>query len=218
MWTEAELSRPVVCNKGQFPFRALSAPENAEQADDGPSRALRRVLAGGSGLPGQPQHGWRRLSASAGAVEFGHGDPPVLDGYVVVGSDNGEWRFEQSGEACVVRPFVRQGQVAAWKLDPSAVPPDGFSTSVQVLVSDSQCASGRPPDDRLRDPDIRVRPDSIVVTFVADELAGFRTCPSHRPARRTIRLPERLGDRQLLDGATVPAAPPCLRIGYACAG
>ncbi len=63
-----------------------------------------------------------------------------------------------------------------------------------------------------------MRPDAVVVTFVADDLPGFQTCPSHPPARRTVELPEHIGDRQLLDGATMPAQPPCLRIGvYDCA-
>jgi len=218
VWTGPEQDRPVVCIRDQFPFSALSAPADAEQADDGPSTALRRVLAGGSGLRHPPRHGWRRLSASAGTVEFGHGDPPVLDGYVVVHSDNGQWSYEQSGGACIVRPFVRGGIAASWKLDPSAVPPGAFATSLQVMVSDSQCAGGRSPDRRLHEPQVRVLPDVVIVTFSADRLDGNQTCPGHLPARRTVQLPERLGDRQLLDGATVPALPPCLRTGvYECA-
>jgi len=211
--TGPEQSRPVVCIKGQFPFRALSAPADAEQTDDGPSRALRQALAGSSGLPGQPQNGWRRLSVSAGAVEFGHGVPPVLDGYVVVHSDNGQWSYEQSGGACIVRPFVSGGIAASWKLDPSATPPGASSTAFQVMVIDSQCASGRSPDHRLNEPQVRLLPDAIVVTFIADQLEGLQLCPSHPPAHRTVQLPERLGNRQLLDGGTVPAQPPCLRMG-----
>jgi hypothetical protein len=85
-------------------------------------------------------------------------------------------------------------------------------------VNDSQCASGSSPERRLHEPEIRVLPDAVVVTFIADRLAGVQACPSHPAVRRTIRLPERLGDRQLLDGATVPARPPCLRLGvYDCA-
>lgn len=219
IWTGPEQGQPVVCVKGQFPFRALGAPANAEEADDGPARALRRVLAGSSGVPNQPQHGWRRLSAGASTVEFGHGDPPVLDGYVVVHSDNGQWSYEQSGGACIVRPFVGGGIAASWKLDPAAKPPAASSTSLQVMVSDSQCAGGRSTDNRLNEPRVRVLRDAIVITFIADQLDGFQTCSSHLPAHRTVQLPERLGDRQLLDGATVPAQPPCLRIGvYDCAG
>ena len=214
----AEETRPVVCSKGQFPFRNLSAPATAEQAADGASAALRQVLDGAMSVPNLPQSGWRRFSVTASTVEFGHGDPPVLDGYVVFHLDGGHWGYEQSGGACIVRPFVSGGVVAAWKLDPSALPPGAYSTTVPVLVSDSQCASGRSPEDRLREPEVRLLPGSIVVTFVADQLVGPQTCPSHPPVRRTIRLPERLGHRQLLDGATVPAQPPCLRLGvYDCA-
>ena len=217
-WTEAEESRPVACITGQFPFRALSAPATAEQAADGAGAALRQVLAGSTSVPNLPQSGWRRLAATSSTVEFGHGDPPVLDGYVVVHLDGGLWSYEQSGGACIVRPFVGDGVVASWKLDPSAVSPGPSSTSLQVLVNDSQCAGGRSPEGRLHEPQVRVLSDAIVVTFIAAQLDGFQTCPSHPAVHRTIRLPEPLGDRQLLDGATVPARPPCLRLGvYDCA-
>jgi hypothetical protein len=64
---------------------------------------------------------------------------------------------------------------------------------------------------------VRVLPDAVVVTFIAGDLTGNQTCPSHPPARRTVELSERIGDRQLLDGGTMPAQPPCLRIGvYDC--
>lgn len=212
-WTEAEESRPVACIKGQFPFRAFSAPATAEQAADGAGAALRQVLAGSMSVPNLPQSGWRRLAATSGTVEFGHGDPPVLDGYVVVHLDGGHWRYEQSGGACIVRPFVDDGVVASWKLDPSAESPSPSSTSLQVLVNDSQCAGGRSPEGRLHEPQVRVLSDAIVVTFIAARLDGFQTCPSHPAVHRTIRLPEPLGDRQLLDGATVPARPPCPRLG-----
>jgi hypothetical protein len=142
----------------------------------------------------------------------------VRYGYVVVHLDGGLWSYEQSGGACIVRPFVGDGVVASWKLDPSAVSPGPSSTSLQVLVNDSQCAGGRSPEGRLHEPQVRVLSDAIVVTFIAAQLDGFQTCPSHPAVHRTIRLPEPLGDRQLLDGGTVPAQPPCLRLGvYDCA-
>lgn len=215
--TDQEQARQAVCGDGAFPYRALSAPATAEQADDGPTAALRRLIAGSTGIPNYPPAGWRRLSVTADTVEFGHGEPPVLDGSVVVRSENGDWRPDRYGSACIVRPFFSDGIAASWKLDPAAAPPGPGSTSVRVLVSDSQCASGRSPEDRLRQPQVRVRPDAVVVTFIADHLAGNQTCPSHPPARRTVELPERMGHRQLLDGATMPAQPPCLRIGvYDC--
>lgn len=215
---EVEENRPVVCSKGEFAFGAFSAPATAEQADDGAGAALRRVLAGDGGIPDPPQDRWRRLWATDGAVEFGHGDPPLLDGYVVVRTDVEGWVHERSASACIVRPFVADGVAASWKVDPAASATGASSTSLHVLVSDSQCAGGRSPEDRLAEPEVRVLADAVVISFTAKALEGPQTCPSHPPARRTIRLPERLGQRRLLDGATVPARPPCLRQGvYDCA-
>jgi hypothetical protein len=214
-----EAARPVVCVKGQFPFRVFAEPATAERGDDGPAAALRRVLAGGTGLPNVPEGGWRRLSVTAASVEFGHGDPPLLDGYVVLQSTDGEWKYEQSGASCIVRPFVADRLAAPWQLDPSEAAPGASSTSFQVRVNDTQCASGRSPEGRLREPQVRILPQAIVVTFTAERLDGFQTCPSHPSVTRTIRLPEPLGTRQLLDGATVPALPPCLRqSAYSCRG
>ncbi len=216
--TGPEHARPAVCNDGPFPFQALSAPATAERDDDDAAAALRRVLAESGPIPRFERDGWRRLSVSAGTVEFGHGDPPVLDGYVVVSAENGRWGFARSGSACIVRPYVPDGIAAPWKLDPSAPPPGAYSTSLRVIVSDGQCANARPPGERLRQPEVRVLQHAIVVTFIADYLPGPQTCPTHPPASRTVRLPERLGHRQLLDGATMPAVAPCLRLGvYDCA-
>lgn len=207
-----------MCVKGQFPFRVFAEPATAERGDDGPAAALRRVL-GSPGLPGVPQDGWRRLSVTTESVEYGHGDPPLLDGYVVLQSVGGEWRYEQSGSSCVVRPFVRDRLAAPWHLDPAHGGPGAASTSFQVLVNDTQCASGRSPEARLREPQVRLLPRAIVVTFTANRLEGDQACPSHPPVARTVRLPEPLGARQLLDGATVPALAPCLRTSaYSCAG
>jgi hypothetical protein len=215
--TDQEQARQAVCGDGAFPFRALSAPATAEQADDGPAAALRRLIADSTGILNYPAAGWRRLSVTANTVEFGHGEPPVLGGSVVVRSDKGSWRPERYGSSCVVRPFFNGGLAASWKLDPAVASPGPGSTSLRVLVNDSQCASGRSPEERLRRPQVRVLPDAVVVTFIADDLPGLRTCPSHAPARRTVELPERIGHRRLLDGATIPAQPPCLRIGvYDC--
>lgn len=116
-----------------------------------------------------------------------------------------------------MRPFLAGRLAAPWGLDPAATPPAPDARRVEVLVNDSQCASGQSPERRIGDPDVRYRDDTVAVTFSADRPDGFRTCPTHDAVRRTVELRGSLGDRRLLDGSTVLALDPCPWVANGCA-
>jgi hypothetical protein len=110
--------------------------------------------------------------------------------------------------APLVLMLVGCSGAATWTHDPDVeIGPD--TTEVIAWVTESACASGQSSADRIIGPDIQVSADAIVVTFRVKALLGVsQTCPSNPPTRVTVRLPEPLGDRVLLDGGREPPEEP----------
>ncbi len=88
-------------------------------------------------------------------------------------------------------------------LDPD-VEPDPASTELQVLINERDCASGQPPIGRGVLPVVVSDENRIVITVLVAPVAGSATCPSNPWHPVTIDLDEALGDRQILDGSTLP--------------
>lgn len=107
---------------------------------------------------------------------------------------------------------------ATWHHDPGAeVGPD--TTEFTAWVTETACASGQPSAGRIVGPDIEVSEDVVVVTFgVRAQLGLSQSCQGNPPTGVTVRLPEPLGDRALLDGGREPPEQPpsCLTPGVGC--
>lgn len=56
--------------------------------------------------------------------------------------------------------------------------------------------------------DIQISDDTVMVTFGVVPLGGAQECQGNPPTAVTVRLPEPLGDRRLLDGGREPPAEP----------
>jgi hypothetical protein len=93
---------------------------------------------------------------------------------------------------------------ASWWLDPTAAAPTANSTSIQALVLEEACASGKPANDRLEKPLIDLSETAVTVTFGIRPLPGSQDCQGNDPFPVTFQLPEPLADRTLLDGNEVP--------------
>ena len=88
---------------------------------------------------------------------------------------------------------------ARWEIAPNEHPSQR-STTLDVLVYDLQCSSGRSPEGRIVAPEIEFRTDAVVMSFSVVPLAGGQDCPLSPPAPYAVQFDEPLGDRVLLDG------------------
>ena len=97
---------------------------------------------------------------------------------------------------------------ATWTHDPAAeIGPE--TTVFTAWVTETECANGESSEGRIIDPEIQLSADSIVVTFRVDPVSGSAVaCPGNPPTPVTVRLPEPLGDRALLDGGRMPPQEP----------
>jgi hypothetical protein len=93
---------------------------------------------------------------------------------------------------------------AAWWLDPDAPAPGPTSTSIQTLVLEEACASGKSAKDRVELPLIDLSETAVTVTFGIRPLSGSQDCQGNDPFPLTFQLPEPLANRTLLDGNEVP--------------
>ena len=82
------------------------------------------------------------------------------------------------------------------------------TTEFTAWVTEVGCASGRSSADRIGGPDIQISDDTVMVTFGVVPLGGAQECQGNPPTAVTVRLPEPLGDRRLLDGGREPPAEP----------
>jgi hypothetical protein len=199
------VSGKLTCGNGDtFPAAALQGPGGAELGQDAPAVGLRAVLAE-RGDPQIPLTGWHLVSLSATQAQFvarGLGGQPWV---VVALERSGEaWTMDLAG-ACRLAVLLGPGiDTASWWVDPAAGAPVPAQTTLDVLVQETACAGGRPPDGRIVAPVVVYQPDALVVVFGIVPLPGAHDCPGAPPAKYRIALTEPLGQRRLLDGGVVP--------------
>ena len=206
----------LTCAGPPFSPAVFDRTPNVEEADSPEARAL----ASGFGSPEFPPgagRGWRELGRTDDEVAFATGEPPVLDGFVVLRREGGNWAYRQWGSGCIVQPYRPGRNLARWGLNPTASPLTPAARSITVVVNDRACASGVGPDERLDDPTVEVTPEALIVTFTSRPPSGDQNCPGNPAVKRTVELPEPLGNRELLDGGLYPPQPPCRVEGDDCA-
>jgi hypothetical protein len=133
-----------------------------------------------------------RLGASAMAVVL----VAVVAGAVLVMRPLGV-----GGPTVTPAPTFGEPRPAAWRVDPEArIGPE--STSIPVLVTEIECASGQSPEGRILDPLVEYRADAVVISISIYTDPG--DCPSNPEYPLTVALSEPLGDRVLLGGRVEP--------------
>ena len=193
------------CGGGDpFPAAALQGPGAAELGQDATAAGLRAVLAE-RGDPQIPLIGWHLVAATATSAHFvahGLGGEPWVE--VALQRNAAGWTMDLAG-ACRLIVVLGPGiDTAQWWLDPAAGELKPTQTTLDVLVHERTCASGRPPDGRIAAPIVVYQPDALVVAFGIVPLAGPQDCPGAPPGKFRIVLTEPLGQRRLLDGGVVP--------------
>jgi hypothetical protein len=150
-----------------------------------------------------PPNDWRLVDQDDSSVWFVApvpGDP--YHAYAKVEPRGDHWRVTGYG-GC--RPEVEMSGLnsATWWLAPGQRINEA-STSFLADVTEDACASGQSSKDRLRPPLITYEADRVVVVFTVEPLSGAQECPSNPSTEVRVELSQPLGERQLLDGGTLP--------------
>jgi len=198
-----------------FPLSVLTGPPpNAEDADTPAAAALREFLSDpGEGFEASVD-GWRLLFEDEDQATFVQVDPtidllqPVSDRTspgvdVRLERQDGEWRVVGYGGfwPTRVRPA---GAAASWHVV-EGVELNDDTVEVAVEVTEQGCTGGRSSQDRLLAPRVEQFADVVVVTYAVEPLPdGVYGCPSNPPSVTTLRLPEPLAGRTLVDGTSLP--------------
>lgn len=204
-----EIDELVRCGGATFQTAALRTGPPAEFGDDPAAQELRNLIDQQRDWDDPHAIGdgdWRVLSRSDGEAVFGRGSPPRPSVVIAGRSESGQW-FTRTGGPCWARRVVDGLEAVYWAPDPAD--PDPTSQQVHVLVEETACAGGRPPDGRVRT-EATERSDAVVITATVVPLEGDRTCPDGPPAEVVVDLDQPVGSRVLLDGGAVPPQPPCL--------
>ncbi|WP_116949755.1 hypothetical protein [Jiangella endophytica] len=119
---------------------------------------------------------------------------------------DGSWAYQGGGGGCEPQRYFDDGLMPGWWSLRTVPSPD--DTSVDIEVNSDECSSGQSPADRLTEPIVEYRADTVLITTRVEPLPpGGYTCPGSPSAPLTVHLDEPLGDRQLLDGQWYPPRP-----------
>lgn len=164
---------------------------------------MREFLDGGEGQF-WPQDDWRILHETGATMLLVHHDPAVGGvSFMSLEMRSGAWRWTggSSGGPCPLETTLPEGLGRVeWRLDPAGGGLGPATTSVAVLATERDCASGRPMGDRLLDPEIVMTDTQVLITFAVQPLPGGQNCPSNPEQAVLVELPEPLGERELVDG------------------
>ena len=207
------LDLDLTCDGAPFPAAALDGPAGAEREATAEAEALRALLASDHGIF-LPVVGWRVVSRTADTVEFLAEARPADR----IDAAYAQARFERQGAewtpvgwgGCQPRLVLDGLSLATWELDPDRPLPTAGTTAFVALVSEIVCTSGRKADGRVLPPAIFYGPEQVRIIFAVQPLpaGGIQTCPAPPPTPYEVHLTERLGERALVDGSTVPPRDP----------
>jgi hypothetical protein len=189
-----------------FAAAALNGPGNAQFELDAAAEALRAFLAEPhADEVNFPAVGWHRVFETPNRVLFvaprQGGDPWAQVAFVRSGA---AWTLDLFG-ACAPHIVLAGGLgIADWWLDPALPRPGPKDRAFTALVLERACASGHSSDGRIAPPLVAYAPDAVSLIFGVRPRPGAQDCPVNPPGRFRVTLDQPLGDRQLLDGGSLP--------------
>ena len=218
-WTE--WPHQVSC-LGGIPFdpvAGFSGPTGAENGSSSSARALRRILASGE-IPRVRQHGWRLLGETDRAAEFAAG--PLFDepypgstselAWIRLRRGGKQWELKASISGCTPQsvrhgvPAVRWSLVSGEHLNPD-------TRRVRIKLAPIECAGSRDAKPDVLAREVREQNGALLLTIwlrpARDGILmhGVPYCPGAQAPPLVIKLPEKLGDRELFDGGLYPPLP-----------
>jgi len=195
---------PVTCD-GYTRFRLVALRHLApvdERKLPGVQAGLQDFLAD---VGPWPQTGWMVLTRSDVHVELIYVDSDNV-GFMSFHSTAAGWKWDGASlrDRCVLRTALPTGLGEVnWRLDRHFARPNADTTVVHVLVTEQECASGKPMGGRLRGPQIVETKETVLVAFAAAIQRGAQACPGNPATAATVRLSHPLGDRKLRDGRII---------------
>jgi hypothetical protein len=195
---------PVGCLDATFdPVAVFGGPTEAELGQGGAEQALRRYL--GEGLyPQVPKKYWRLVSSTATGASFASGRLDQGLFWLSFELVEGQWRLAGDLDECRPRT-VRDGNVAIdWGL-PSNQSLGRRSRRIEVrLHAGRGCDGGRSLNEAAEPEFRRVKKRLLLTVWVEPLPPGNYTCEQRIEPPLVLKLPGRLGGRQLWDGGTYP--------------
>lgn len=190
------------------PVVAFISPTGVEETNTPQVRAMKSFINIGREDLAR-KHDWRLLGEEGGVAEFGAGRLPDEMEFISVERQRGKWKFTGYSGRCEPSSIRRGLSAITWSLSPNQPQLNRTTSSILVYLGPSECSGGRPAAPRLQKPEFREQNGALLMSLWLRPLPpGFYTCQgiSEPPVR--IKLPERLGQRRLLDGGTYPPRPP----------
>ena len=186
-------------------YSQLVDPPSIDEVDHPAVDALRAELRDPGGAP-MPRGDWVVINIGDDQAAFAALTPDEF-GYARFERSGGEWKWDGSGWGRPCKPTLvlpsRLERVEV-RVDPdSPLSPD--SMTIDLLVTEAGCASGREMGRALRGPQVVETETSVLVGFaVVPPLALSVDCPANPCTRVTVELSRPLGRRTIYDGTHFP--------------
>ena len=195
---------PAGCLGTTFdPVATFGGPTEAERGQGGAEQALKKYLD--EGLYSQvPTKFWRPVLSTGTRAIFASGQLELGLFWLTFELVEGQWRLAGNLEECKPRT-VRDGNVAIdWGI-PGGQGLNADSRRIEVnLHSGGGCDGGR-SHNRAAEPEFRRVGRKLLLTIWLEPLPpGRYNCKKRKEGPLALRLPARLGDRQLWDAGTYP--------------
>lgn len=179
------------------------------------AQALRKAQSPGNGLG---QLVWRRIVTTADAILFAAAtgseapEQAIAMAFSVASARSDNWQWQSLGN-CALRLAVGPDRSVADVFLAPGAPPALTDRVVHLMIRESVCASGQSPPSRVVPPTLRLSTGSVTVLITITTRPGPQDCIGVDPVPYDLVLPEPLGDRSILDGSRVPAAPIAKPVG-----
>ncbi|MCY4623170.1 MAG: hypothetical protein OXD34_15305 [bacterium] len=201
---------PLVTCRGTPPVRysQFVDPPSIDEVDHPAVDALRAELGSQGGEP-MPQGRWVVISIEEDLAAFAALSPDSF-GYADFERHGDKWILGGMGSGRPCEPIVALpdglNRVEV-RLDPdSLLGPD--SITLDLLVTEAACASGREMGDALQGPQVVETDTAVIVAFAAIPLyEQLVTCQGNPSTPVTLELSQPLGNRTVYDGLYVPPKP-----------
>jgi hypothetical protein len=196
----------VSCGVPFDPLTAFAAPADAERGHLPSEVALRAYLKKTRHyFPPSKPHSWRLLVETPHYAQFGRGrlsSRGVEVNTFKHGANGWEWAGYSSG--CQPTLLRNHQEAITWTLARG----QRLTAKTRVLkvnLGPGECASGLSQDKRLERPEFRVENGALLMAlWIRPVPPGAYTCVGLIEPPVTIRLPQPLGERELLDGGVFP--------------
>jgi hypothetical protein len=145
--------------------------------------------------------GWRALAATEDVLLYAKGRPPqLLTVAVKRSSREKKWLAVGVSNSRPLRSSRDGVRASSWRLDPDfEVSPD--QSELHLLVTEQTQATGRPAEDRMLPPDLYIGTDELVLRLYIKGIEGYVGRTRRYETAVTVKLPEPLGERAVVDGA-----------------